>query len=112
MPRAVGPQRAAELLYTGRLAAGAELADYGMALEALPEEEVLPAALELAGQIAASAPQVVRQLKQTLAASPTATLDVQLDMEAAAQADNYRSDDLVEGLAAVRARRSPSFRGQ
>ena len=36
LPRLVGPQRAAELLYTGRLFTGVEAADYGLALEALP----------------------------------------------------------------------------
>ena len=68
LPRLVGPQRAAELLYTGRLFTGAEAAEYGLALEALPTEDVLPRTLELAAAIARSAPQPVRQLKQSLAA--------------------------------------------
>ena len=68
LPRLVGPQRAAELLYTGRLFTGVEAADYGLALEALPTKDVLPRTLELAAAIARSAPQPVRQLKQSLAA--------------------------------------------
>ena len=112
LPRVVGDQRAAELLYTGRLGRGSELAGYGLALESLPAEEVLPRAEDLARDIARSAPQVVRQLKHSLDVAPTATLDEQLQREAAAQAYNYRSDDLVEGLAAVRARRDPVFTGR
>lgn len=107
LSRAVGAQRAAELLYTGRLASGAEMASYGAALEAPEAEEVLPRTIRLAERIASSSPVVVRQLKQSLAAS--GTLDDALDREAAAQAVNYGTHDLEEGLAAIRARRRPRF---
>lgn len=111
LPRLVGPQRAAELLYTGRLFTGAEAADYGLALEALPTKEVLPRTLELAAAIARSAPQPVRQLKQSLTAAGSRTLAEQLDAEAAAQAANYRTGDVDEGLLAARERRAPRFTG-
>ena len=111
LPRVLGPQHAAKWLYTGRLFSGAEAAADGLALQALPADEVLPAALELAEDIAASSPLVVRQLRTSLAASPTNSLEEQLDLEAAMQATNYGSDDLSEGLAAVRARRAPTFTG-
>ncbi len=109
LPRAVGVQRGAELLYTGRLASGDDYARWGAALDSLPSADVLPAALALADQIAASSPVVVRQLRQTLADSTTASLDEQLAAEASAQAVNYASDDFVEGLGAVREKRPPHF---
>jgi enoyl-CoA hydratase len=109
LPRAVGVQRGAEMLYTGRLVSGADFARWGAALEAVPAAEVLAAALELAGQIAASSPEVVRQLRVSLAASPTSSLEEQLAAEADAQAVNYASPQFTEGLAAVRERRSPEF---
>ena len=111
LPRLVGPQRAAELLYTGRLFTGTEAAEYGLALEALPTQDVLPRTLELAAAIARSAPQPVRQLKQSLAAAGSRTLAEQLDTEAAAQAANYRTRDVDEGLLAARERRAPKFTG-
>ncbi len=109
LPRAVGVQRGAELLYTGRLVSGTDYARWGAALESLPSTEVLAAALELAGEIAKSSPVVVRQLRTTLTASPTSTLDEQLAAEAGAQAVNYASADFVEGLTAVREKRTPAF---
>ncbi len=112
LPRAVGPQRGAEWLYTGRLVSGTEAAAAGLALRSLPADDVLPAALELAGEIAASSPLVVRQLKLSLEHAPTTTLADQLDREAAAQAVNYGTDDFREGLAAGRERRTPRFTGQ
>jgi enoyl-CoA hydratase/carnithine racemase len=111
LPRVVGEQRAAELLYTGRLGRGAELASYGLALASLPAEQVLPRALALAEDIALSAPIVVRQLKRSLTAAADNTIGRQLDLEAALQAIDYGTDDLVEGLAAGRERRTPRFTG-
>ena len=112
LPRIVGEQRAAELLYTGRLASGTEMAGYGLALESLPADEVLPRARELAEDIATSSPLVVRQLKVALEAARTNTLPEQLALEAANQAVNYGTEDLVEGLAAGRERRPPEFTGR
>ncbi|MFA9429405.1 enoyl-CoA hydratase/isomerase family protein [Egicoccus sp. AB-alg2] len=111
LARAVGPQRAAAWLYTGRLVSGREAADAGLALEAVPVDEVLPRAIALAEEIAAASPVTVRQLKQTLATTADADLDAALAREAACQAVSYGSDDLVEGLAAGRERRAPRFAG-
>lgn len=111
LPHAVGTQRAAQLLYTGRLVSGRDAADFGLALEALPADEVLPTALSLASEIAGAAPQVVRQLKQTLA-TPAQTLDEALGREASCQSVNYGTADLLEGLAAGRERRAPAFEGR
>jgi enoyl-CoA hydratase len=111
LPRLVGPQRAAELLYTGRLFTGADAAGYGLALEAVATEDVVPRTLQLAAAIAHSAPQPVRQLKRSLAEAGHRTLAEQLDAEAAAQGENYRTRDVDEGLLAARERRAPQFTG-
>ena len=112
LPRILGEQVAARWLYTGELVGGTQAAAEGLALEALPADEVLPAALALAEQVAAASPVVVRQLRASLAASPTNDLGEQLDLEAAMQAVNYGTADIAEGLAAVRDRRDPSFDGR
>ncbi len=112
LPRVVGRQRAAELLYTGRLVTGGEAAAIGLALEAVASDDVVPRALDLAREVAGSAPQPVRQLKQSLQETWRRTLPEQLEAEAGYQADNYRTDDVLEGLAAVRERRAPRFAGR
>lgn len=109
LPRAVGTQRAAELLYTGRIIDGATAASYGIALDALPADQVLPRALELAEDIASSAPGTVRRLKASLRLSPDNDLETQLRREAEMQAIDYGTSDIVEGLTAVREKRSPRF---
>ncbi len=58
LPRLAGLSRAAELLLSGRTFLGREAVEYGIAARALPADEVLPAALELARDIAANAAPV------------------------------------------------------
>src|SRR5262249_42856416 len=52
LPRLIGPQRALELFLTGRCFTGAEAAEMGLALKAVPKDEVLPTALAIARDIA------------------------------------------------------------
>ena len=63
LPRLVGASMAAEMLYTGRLIEGAEMAEIGLASRALEPADVLPAALELAKEIAGTAPLAVKATK-------------------------------------------------
>jgi enoyl-CoA hydratase len=111
LPRLVGPARAAELIYTGRVIDGDEAARIGLVNEAVAVERIGERALALAREIAQSAPTAVRGAKRALALSPTATLEEQLGFEAARQAECYETNDLVEGIAAVREKRDPRFRG-
>ncbi len=111
LPRLVGPALAAELLYTSRLIDGEEAVRIGLANRALDRDEVLTRALETAQEIAANAPAAVRAVKRALTRSPEATLEDQLQFEASEQARNFESADAQEGIAAVREKRAPAFRG-
>ncbi len=55
LPRIVGQAAAAEILLTGRTFDGAAMRDLGVCRQVLPNDEVLPAALELARDVAANA---------------------------------------------------------
>jgi len=111
VPRRVGPQRAAELLLTGRRFSGKDAAAWGMALEALSGERVLTRAQEIAGNIADAAPLAVRALKKEVGID-RAALAKALDREAYEQAVSYGSVDLGEGLAAASEKRRPLFLGR
>src|ERR671922_1770225 len=52
LPRLIGTQKALELFLTGRFFTGAEAAELGLALKAVPKDDVLRTALDLAREIA------------------------------------------------------------
>ena len=112
LPRLVGPGLAAELLYTRRRVNGDEAARVGLANRAMPRDEVLDAAQAAAAEIAANAPLAVRAVKRALRRSETRSFEDQLQFEASEQAKNFESEDAHEGLAAIREKRPPRFRGR
>tara|TARA_B100001750_G_scaffold98822_1_gene78288 strand:+ start:35 stop:775 length:741 start_codon:yes stop_codon:yes gene_type:complete len=111
LPRLVGVSRAAEMLFTGKLVSGDEAEAMGLLSRALPAEEVLPAARELAGEIAASAPLAVRAIKRALRHNLDWDPKSAARYEAALQADTLTTADAREGMAALLEKRPPIFTG-
>ena len=64
--RVAGLSNAADLLLTGRMIRGRELADLGLASAALPADQVLPATLERAREVRKAAPASVALTKRLL----------------------------------------------
>ena len=99
LPRAVGPQRAAELTYTARVIDAAEALEHGIVLAVHPPEALLAAAAELAGSIAAKPAPALRAAKALLRGSEAPLGDV-LDRSAALQALLHQTDEHREAAAA------------
>jgi enoyl-CoA hydratase/carnithine racemase len=112
LPRLIGLARANELLLTGRLVDGREAAALGLLNRALPAAEVLPAALELAHQIASAAPLAVRATKRAIRRGLELHVREAAEAEAFAQAESLATDDAREGVAALLAKREPVFTGR
>jgi enoyl-CoA hydratase len=64
--RLVPQHKARAMVYTAATITAAELADYGSVLKVVPAGELRAAALEVAGQIAAKSPTVMRAAKASL----------------------------------------------
>jgi enoyl-CoA hydratase len=112
LPRLVGRARAAELVMLAQRIDAGEAERIGLVNRALAREEVVPAALALAREIAEGAPMPVRGAKQALAGALDRSLEEQLRFEAEQQARNYETRDLLEGVAAVREKRAARFEGR
>lgn len=112
LPRLVGPARAAALLLTGRTIDAEEALRIGLVLAVVPEAELVGAARALADEIAAAAPLAVARTVATLRRAFDAELDVALEAESRAQALDYATEDLTEGVAAAFEKRVPRFHGK
>jgi len=66
LPAIVGQAKAAELLFTGDPIDAAEAGRIGLVSQVTAHDQLLPAALALAGRIAANAPLALRYMKQGL----------------------------------------------
>lgn len=112
LPRLIGLPRASELLYTGRLVTGDEAERLGILTRAVPAEDVMESALEIAAAIAASAPLAVRLTKRTLMAELAIQIREAAHKEAFAQAATVNTADFKEGTAALLEKRDPVFSGR
>ncbi len=112
LPRLVGVERAAELLFTGRIVTGAEAAAMGLAGHAVASADVLPRAMALAAEMAAAAPYAVRLTKRSLYAGLGYDARAAVELEAYAQALCADTEDVREGISALLEKREPVFRGR
>ena len=112
LPRAIGLEAAADLMYTGRLVDAKEALALRMIRCVLPHDRLMDETVAYAEQIAAQAPIAVQFAKRTLARSLDNSLHAQLELEWPYQVAAFDTDDAKEGIAAFRERRPPRFRGR
>jgi enoyl-CoA hydratase/carnithine racemase len=113
LPRLVGQQAAAELLYTGRRLGGEEAHGLGLCDRfVVSDDEIRAAATALAGEIAAAGPLAVRSIRATLRAGLVERVTAAMAHELSEQERLQRTDDFREGVAAVAARRPANFTGR
>ena len=114
----IGPERAGEILFTGRPVTGETAAAWGLVNESVEPQRLSERATELAEEIAAAAPLSVRGSKRGIRAvlqklsierETEGFRVVDFDMMAA---DAFSSEDLKEGVRAFRERRKPEFKGK
>ena len=110
--RRLGPGRAADLVLTGRKVGIEEAVRLGLVDRRVPAGQDGPAALELAGQIAANSPVAVRAAKRAIRHGWGVSLEAGLDIEDAAWRTAALSADRREGIAAFVEKRKPAWPGQ
>jgi len=110
LPRVVGQQAAAELLYTGRRVSGEEAVSLGLADRLAPLDGLRQAAMAFAAEIAASAPLAVESIRITLRGDLADRVAAATVHEAAEQARLRATADFAEGTRAMVERRPPDFR--
>lgn len=112
LPDVVGPAHARDLLLTGRVVEADEALRLGLVSRVTEPDGFLDDVLDTAAAIAATAPIASRLTKIALADGGHADFESALQWEALAQPMTLATQDLQEGIAAAREKRTPIFRGR
>ncbi len=112
LPRLIGQQKAQLMFFTGRRIKGDEALDWGLADLLVDDAELRPAALELAGEIAESAPLAVMSVRATLRQGLADTIARATEHELAEQQWLRETEDAQEGIRAVAERRVGQFKNR
>jgi enoyl-CoA hydratase/carnithine racemase len=108
--RVAGLSNAADLLLTGRVIRGRELADLGLATAALPAEQVLSATLERAREVRLAAPASVALSKRLLWEGLSRPLSELGPLEMRLFAWTTRQPDAREGVTSFLEGRAPEWK--
>lgn len=112
LTRLVGPTHAADLLMTGRLVTATEAKNLGLINDVFAAENFLENVKVIAQKIAANAPLPVRQIKKGIQQALHKSLDAMMDYDAKCQSGCFLTEDIREGVNAVREKRVPGFLGK
>ena len=110
LPRAIGTQRAAELLLTARPVLAEEAERIGLVLRAVPDDKLMETALELARAIMVNVPIGVWLTKQSLWMNQgVGSLETAIELESRGVAVAQSTADAVDKRAAFIEKRPPKF---
>ena len=109
LPRLVGNQRAADLLFTGRRVDGAEAVALGLADRLVDDSGLVEATVAYAVAIASAAPLAVESIRATLRRDLADRVAVATEHELAEQLRLRKTNDFAEGVRATAERRTARF---
>lgn len=111
-PWLVGMARAKEYLLTGQWIDGREAARIGLVNYAVPADQVLPRAMEIAERLAEGAPLAIRWTKYAINRILRDHVNLALDSSMFLEAATMSSHDLEEASRAFFEKRKPMFQGR
>lgn len=110
--RQIAPCRAKEIMFTGEQISADEAVSIGLANKVVPKDQLLAAAKEIAGKIAAKSPLVLKLLKRTLVNGADMPLSAALPYEQSMIGLVLDTVDSHEGCSAFLEKRKANFKGE
>ena len=101
-----------EMILTGRTMGAREAEAHGLVSLVVPAEATVPAALELAGRIAAMPPVAVMAAKAAVNRAEEVPLEAGLADERRSFFRLFDTEDQAEGMAAFMEKRAPHWKGR
>ena len=111
LARLIGPNRAKELIFSGKIIGADEALQMGIVNRVLDNGELMPAAMKMAAQLAAKGRVSLRAAKQAVDRGMNTDLATGLKIEQDAFALCMASEDAREGTRAFLEKRKPDFKG-
>lgn len=111
LPRAIGIQKAALMFYTGHRLSGADAFAQGLFDVLAADDALRDTALDLATEIARSAPLAVQSTRLTLRGDLADRVAAATEHERREQEKHFATADFTEGVKAMAERRLPVFSG-
>jgi enoyl-CoA hydratase/carnithine racemase len=112
LPRLVGQQRANLLFYTGRRIDGAQAVEWGLADVLVPLADVRKAAMDLAKEIADSAPLALLSTRETMRRGFADAAEAATERELTEQDWTRKTEDFKEGIKAYAEKRVGNWKGR
>ena len=109
LPAVIGPTKAALMFYTSRRIGGVEAYAMGLADLLVLQDQVRPASLSLAAEIAENSPLGLIATRTTLRGNLADRVRAATEHELAEQTRLRKTDDFKEGVKAMAERRVPVF---
>jgi len=112
LSRAIGQAKAMEMILTGELIDAQEAHRIGLVHRVIPQAELLPAAMEMAREMASKGPIALRYAKEAIHKGMDLTLEQGLRLEADLYFLLHTTKDRTEGIKAFQEKRTPEFEGR
>ncbi len=112
LARAIGPARAKELIFTGRVLTSSEALEWGLVNAVYPDPDLIDRTMETASRIANNGSLAIASARQALIRGLDGPLPEGLLLENELFAGLFATGDRKEGLQAFLEKRPPEFKGQ
>lgn len=109
LPRLIGLGYAKEIMATAEKVPAARAKEIGLVNYVVPDDQLMPFCLELAGRIACNSTSAIAMGKKLMTDGLEMDLDKAMEMETLMIGTNYGSHDQREGMAAFMEKRKPVF---
>jgi len=112
LPRIVGLSKACELVFSGEIIDAQEMFRIGLVSKVVPDNELMPAAFEMAKKLKKGAPLAIQMSKQLIYAGLERTIEAHQEAERYYFQLSCKTEDFKEGIKAFLEKREPHWVGK